>query len=211
MCMDKIGKIQCRKFWSSARIPVSYKKNTIEPLFIFLGVRNYTGHIMTSIIRIRNNTTNKKRNVDGSNLAPHGDLYLQPGKIIDRIPDSVEGKGIWRLHMWFGIDTHTGVINFPTWNVSLCMLYCHLFHSNLDIVNIDDSISTIYKRLKSQKIAKICTFLWYVFLSNSYITILVTIGSIRVVVRTGTGGDAPQMLVQGGKHGRGATGYTGTK
>ena len=49
---------------------------------------------MTSIIRIRNNTTNKKRNVDGSNLAPHGDLYLQPGKIIDRIPDSVEGKGI---------------------------------------------------------------------------------------------------------------------
>ena len=33
----------------------------------------------------------------------------------------------------------------------------------------------------------------------------------RVVVRTGTGEDATQMLVHGGKHGRGATRYTGTK
>ena len=35
--------------------------------------------------------------------------------------------------------------------------------------------------------------------------------SLRVAVRTGKGGDAPHMLVQGGKHGRGATRYTGTK
>ena len=35
--------------------------------------------------------------------------------------------------------------------------------------------------------------------------------SIRVAVRTGMGGDAPHMLVQGGKHERGATRYTCTK
>ena len=35
--------------------------------------------------------------------------------------------------------------------------------------------------------------------------------SLRVAVRTKTGGDTPHMLVQGGKHGRGATKYTGTK
>ena len=34
---------------------------------------------------------------------------------------------------------------------------------------------------------------------------------IRVAVKTGTGGDTPCMLVQGGKHGRGDTRCTGTK
>ena len=34
---------------------------------------------------------------------------------------------------------------------------------------------------------------------------------IRVAVRRGTGGDTHRMLVQRGKHGRGATRYTGNK
>ena len=33
----------------------------------------------------------------------------------------------------------------------------------------------------------------------------------RVAVRTGRGGDTRHMIVQGGKHGSGATRYTGTK
>ena len=33
----------------------------------------------------------------------------------------------------------------------------------------------------------------------------------RVDVRKGTGGDAPHMIVQGDKHGRVSTRYTGTK
>ena len=39
----------------------------------------------------------------------------------------------------------------PTCNVNLCVLYYCLFHSDADIVKTEDSISTRFKRLKSQK------------------------------------------------------------
>ena len=66
----------------------------------------------------------------------------------------------------------------PTYNVNLCVLVYHLFHYDVDTVKMEDYISTIFKWLKSQKITKCCTFVWYKFLRNTYTTILVTMGSI---------------------------------
>ena len=80
--------------------------------------------------------------------------------------------------MWVGIDTQKDVKNFPTCNFNLCVLCYHLFYSDDDIVNMEDSISTRFKVKKIQKITKFCTFVWYKFLCNAYTTILVTMGSI---------------------------------
>ena len=129
-------------------------------------------------IRIRTATTSKEKNVDDNNLAPHGELYLQLKKMIDHLPDSAEGKARWSLHRWFGIDTQKDVMYCPTYNVNLCVLVYHLFHYDVDTVKMEDYISTIFKRLKSQKITKFCTFVWYKFPRNTYTTILVTMGSI---------------------------------
>ena len=65
-----------------------------------------------------------------------------------------------------------------TCNVNLCVLGYPLFHSDDNIVNMEEYISTKYKGLKARKIAKFCTFLWYDILRISYTSILVTMGSI---------------------------------
>ena len=39
----------------------------------------------------------------------------------------------------------------PRCNVNLCVLCHRLFHSDVDIVNMEESISTRFKKLKGQK------------------------------------------------------------
>ena len=60
----------------------------------------------------------KKINVDDNNLATHGDLYLQPEKIIDHLPYSAEGKARCILYKWVGIDTQNYVMHYPTCNIT---------------------------------------------------------------------------------------------
>ena len=58
----------------------------------------------------------------------------------------------------------------PTFYVNFCVLYHGLFHSNIDIVNMKDSISARFKRFKDIKATKFCTFVWYKILLNAYTT-----------------------------------------
>ena len=82
------------------------------------------------------------------------------------------------LHRWVGIETQRDVIHCPECNVKSCVLCYGLFHSDFDIVNMEDSISTIFKRLKTQKNCQILYFVWNKFLRNAYTIIFVTMGSI---------------------------------
>ena len=93
-------------------------------------------------------------------MDPHGDPFLQPDRRIDQLPDSAEGKGRCSLYRLVGVYTQKYVIHCPTCNVNLCVLCNHLFYSGVEIVNMEDSISTIFKRLKSRKVAKFSTFVW---------------------------------------------------
>ena len=129
-------------------------------------------------ISIRTTTTYKKKDVDCNNLAPHGDLYLQSKKWIDHLPDSAEGKARCSLYEWVGIDIQKDVIYYPTCNVIFCVLCYRLFHSNFDIVNMEDSISTRFKRLKPRKSTNFFTLAWYKILRNACTTVLFTIGRI---------------------------------
>ena len=90
--------------------------------------------------------TPNKINVDESNLVPQVDLYLQVDKIIYHLPDSAEGKERCILHRWVEIETHNDVMYCPTCNDDLCVLFYHLFHSDVEIVNMEDSISTRIER-----------------------------------------------------------------
>ena len=100
-------------------------------------------------------------------------------KIVDHLPDSYEGKEMCSLHGWVGIETQKDVMYYPICNVKLFVICYRLFHSDVDIVNIEDSIYTRYiKDLKFRKTTKFCTFVWYIFLGIAYTTILVAMGSI---------------------------------
>ena len=65
-----------------------------------------------------------------------------------------------------------------TCNVNLCVLGYPLFHSDDNIVNMEEYISTRYKGLKAIKIAKFCTLVWYKIPHISCTSILVTMESI---------------------------------
>ena len=106
-----------------------------------------------------------KINVDDNNLAPHGELYLHPEKIIDHLLYSAEGKERFSIYRWVGIDTQKNVMHFPTCNVNLCVLCYNLFYSDVDIFfDMEDLIYTRFKRLKIRGETKICIFVWYTFL-----------------------------------------------
>ena len=58
------------------------------------------------------------------------------------LPDSDEEKAWCILNGWAGIYTHKDVIYCTTCNVSLLVLCYSLFHSDVNIVNMEESIST---------------------------------------------------------------------
>ena len=68
--------------------------------------------------------------------------------------DSSEGNARCSLHGWVGIDTQKDVIYIPTRNFNLCVFCYHLFHSDIDILNTEDSISKRFKGLKARKTTK---------------------------------------------------------
>ena len=80
------------------------------------------------------------------------------GKIIDQLSDSAEGKVRCILSRWVGIYNNKDDVYLPTCNINFyVMCYCS-FHSDVRIVNMEDSIYTIYKRFKSQNITNLLIF-----------------------------------------------------
>ena len=111
-----------------------------------------------------------------NNVYTHVDLHLQLEKIFYQLPGSAEGKSRCRLHRWVGIETQKDDVHFLTFNFNLCDFCYRLFYSDVGIVKTEDSIYTTYKRFKSHKITKFCTFVWYTFLHKTYATISFPMG-----------------------------------
>ena len=119
-----------------------------------------------------------KRNVDDNNLSPHWDLYCHPGEIIDHLPGSVKGKAMCSLNRWDVIDIYKYVMYCPKYNVIFCVLCCHLFHSGVYIMKMEDSISEkiLKTKLENHQFLYLCV---YKFLWNVYTIVLVNMGSIN--------------------------------
>ena len=75
------------------------------------------------------------------------------------------------LNRWVGIETHKDVMYCTTCNVGLFVLWYHLFHSDVNILNTENPFFTRFKKLKRQKITKFYTLVWFKFVRNAYTTI----------------------------------------
>ena len=86
-------------------------------------------------------------------------------KIIDHPSDSAGCKASYIIHRWVVIETHNNVMHFPTCNVKFCVFLIVNFIMVLIFVNMEDSISTIYKVLKAKKLPNVillCDIKFYV-------------------------------------------------